>query len=190
MAYQTYTTEAIVCGSKPHNTSDRSFLLFTRDAGMVYATARSVREERSRQRYALQDFALIRVSLVRGKSGWRIGSVENETNAFSAARSRAARTGVLRVIKLLRQFVRGEDVQPGLYEDARHALVEICRTSETDAARISDIFTLRLLHKLGYIAVEDSFNDFVTSSDWTAGGATLPKQAEQAIERALAASHL
>ena len=38
---------------------------------MVLAAARSVREEKSRQRYALQEFALVRVSLIKGKSGWR-----------------------------------------------------------------------------------------------------------------------
>lgn len=56
MAYETYTTEALVCGTFNRNTADRSYLLFTREAGMLYADARSVREERSRQRYALRTF--------------------------------------------------------------------------------------------------------------------------------------
>ncbi|MEX2341217.1 MAG: recombination protein O N-terminal domain-containing protein, partial [Candidatus Paceibacterota bacterium] len=83
MSYKTYTTEAIVCGSRVNNTSDKSFLLFTKDAGMLWAAAKSVREERSRQRFALQDFSLIRASLIKGKSGWRIGSVESDRNYFT-----------------------------------------------------------------------------------------------------------
>jgi len=89
MSYATYTTEALVCGSRNNNTSDRAYLLFTEEVGMIWASARSVREERSKQRYALQDFSLIRVSLVKGKSGWRIGSVEATCNPFMEARSRS-----------------------------------------------------------------------------------------------------
>ena len=72
MSYQTYITDAVVVGSYASNTADKSYLLFTKRAGMLYATARSVREERSKQRYALQDFSHITVTLVKGKGGWCI----------------------------------------------------------------------------------------------------------------------
>ena len=56
MAYVTYTTLALVCGTFDQKTSDRSYMLFTREAGMLFASARSVREERSKQRYASTRF--------------------------------------------------------------------------------------------------------------------------------------
>lgn len=190
MAYVTYTTKAFVCGSSAHNTSDKSFLLFTEDAGMLYASARSVREERSRQRYALQDFSLIRASLVRGKSGWRIGSVENEMNIFTMAQSREVRGCAVRITKLLRQFVQGEDPQPALFADIEQALQSLSAEPALHARQISDVFTLRLLHKLGYIAVHESFSSFIHEEDWFLSASALPKSAEYAIERALEASHL
>jgi len=85
------------------NTSDKSFLLFTRDNGMLFATAKSVREEVSKQRQALQDFSRIRVSLVKGKTGWRIGSVESLRNDFSAAYDRETRGSVVSLYRLLRR---------------------------------------------------------------------------------------
>ena len=88
MAYQTYITEAIVCGSYDSNTSDRSFLLFAREAGMIYAHAKSVREERSKQRYALQVCSHVRVTLIRGKSGWKIAGVEPQQNLYALATTR------------------------------------------------------------------------------------------------------
>lgn len=190
MAYQTYITEALVCGSKTSNTSDKSFLLFTRDGGMLYAAARSVREERSKQRYALQDFSLVRVSLVRGKSGWRVGSVENEFNAFlRSGVARPARASLLRIVKLLRQFVHGEEAHPELFDDVR-AAVRALAAGTGDAANIGEIFTLRLLHKLGYIATDPLFASFLTEEAWTGHTDELPGAATRAIERALTVSHL
>lgn len=83
MAYVTYTTDAIVCGTYDRNTADRSYRLFTRELGMLYADARSVRLEKSKQRQALQDFSLIKVSLVKGKAGWKIGSVSEVQNYYT-----------------------------------------------------------------------------------------------------------
>lgn len=191
MAYQTYITEALVCGGTAHNTSDKSFLLFTRDAGMLYASARSVREERSKQRFALQEFSYIRASLVRGKAGWRIGSVENEWNTFSVATTRAQRAAVLRVIKLLRQFMHGEESHPGVYEDTRTALTQITNPeSPATPGNVAQIFALRLLYALGYIALDDTFRTLVTGNDWATYTGDFPAQANRAIEQAQRVSHL
>ncbi|PJC56170.1 hypothetical protein CO026_01815 [Candidatus Kaiserbacteria bacterium CG_4_9_14_0_2_um_filter_41_32] len=152
MSYQTYTTEAMVCGSYANNTADKSFLLFTKRAGMIYATARSVREERSRQRYALQDFSLVSVSLVHGKSGWRIGSVEARGNIFSIATTRSERGSVVRLVKILRRFVQGEEPHPELYEEFLHSLDYLSIIPDTERPALEKLLMVRLLYLLGYIA--------------------------------------
>ena len=126
---------------------------------------------------------------MRGKSGWRIGSVENETNVFSTARSRAARAGILRMVKLLRQFVHGEEPHPVLYADVRDAL----RAAGGNGAypeHLVDRFTLRMLHKLGYVAEDPSFAPIVRAATWIEGDEEFPPAAYRAIENALSASHL
>jgi len=189
MAYATYTTEALVCGSRPSYTSDKSFLLLTEAAGMLWAAARSVREEKSKQRYALQDFSLIRVSLVKGKSGWRIGSVESEYNAFSGAASREARGALTRVVKLLRQFMQGEEPQPEIFSDVKLAL-ETIRNLEGDRCfEVLDIFSLRLLNKLGYIAKDKSYEEHLDRDHWETMP-RLPETAYKAITNAQNVSHL
>lgn len=154
---------------------------------MVYATARSVREERSKQRYALQNFSFVRVSLVRGKSGWRIGSVENECNVFARAKTREARADVLAATKLLRQFVQGEEPHRALFADVRRALAHL---AEGDAPHVYDAFALRLLHKLGYVPSHRSFEHLITRDDWLDARTPLPPEAEDAVAAALQASHL
>lgn len=190
MSYTTYTTEAIVCGSKDSHTSDRSFLLFTHDGGMLWATARSVREEKSKQRYALQDFSIIRVSLVKGKSGWRIGSVEAISNPFMEAGTRAARAGVSAVVKQLRRFLHGEESSQTIFKDTVLALSCLTQAEAEDIVDLQNQFTLRLLNTLGYIAPHPVYQEILEAPDPWSVPYEIPPQAHKAIERALQASHL
>lgn len=190
MSYQTYTTEAIVCGSNDSYTSDRSYLLFTREAGMLWANAKSVREERSKQRYALQDFSVIRVSLVKGKSGWRVGSVEAISNPFMEAKLRSARAGVSATIKLLRRFLHGEEPHISIYDDAVIALACMTTADESDLQDLQDQFMLRMLHGLGYIAPHATYNALLQAVDPWSVPQKLSPHATAAIQKALTASHL
>ena len=151
MTYATYHTEALVCGSYLNNTADKSFLLFTKRAGMLYASARSVREERSKQRYALQDFSLITVTLIKGKTGWRIGSVDTEGNIFGDALSRQARGSVVRILKLLRRFVAGEEPHPELYDELIYGLRYVASDIASHRVLAEEIIEARILAILGYI---------------------------------------
>ena len=169
MAYTTYTTAALVCGSVDNNSADRAYLLFTEEFGMVWATARSVREERSRQRYALQDFSLIRVSLVKGKGGWRIGSVEAYGNEFLATTVRSERAGLLGLVKMLRRYVHGEERLSRIWADSL-AYIEILR-SDSDARSFSilqRVYTVRLLYVLGYIPDDATIADSIRAESLSA----------------------
>ncbi|MEZ4200557.1 MAG: DNA repair protein RecO C-terminal domain-containing protein [Candidatus Paceibacterota bacterium] len=189
MAYATYTTEAIVCGHKDSYTSDRSFLLFTLDAGMVWASARSVREERSKQRYALQDFSWVRVSLVKGKAGWKIGSVSALRNFYAEAKERELRGQVTRILRLVRQFVHGESPHPHVFTDTREVLSALVEESVT-SAELLEVYTLRLLHQLGYIAPHNTYDTLLTDAHWTMNPTPIPSAAKKAIEHAFSVSHL
>lgn len=153
MSYLTYTTDALVCGAYNQNTADRTFRLFTKEAGMLYATAKSVREERSRQRYALQEFSQIRVSLVKGKNTWKIGSVEAYLNDYTRATSREARGSVAIVYRTLRRFIHGEEASAELFDFCQDILALLV----TDISRRS-LFELCaqvwILQKLGYLSRE------------------------------------
>lgn len=153
MAYATYTTEAIVCGTNDRNTVDRSFLLFTREGGMLYAQARGVRRETSKQRSALQDFTRVRVSLIRGQSGWRVGSIEALENYYARAVDRAARGSVVAFMKLIRRFTRGEEASPIVYDYVVEALGCISGVV-AERATFDALVQVRFLGHLGYVALE------------------------------------
>ncbi len=151
MAYATYTTQALVCGTFDRNTADRSYRLFTRELGMVWADARSVRLEKSKQRSALTDFSVVRISLVRGKAGWKIGSVIAQQNFYHQAVGQAARGHVRDLVRVVRRFVQGEEPAPELYDFVSESLEELAQVSEA-AAFVYDVIFLRVLLTLGYVS--------------------------------------
>jgi recombinational DNA repair protein (RecF pathway) len=190
MSYQTYTTEALVCGSHHSQTSDRSYLLFTASAGMLWASAKSVREEKSKQRYALQDFSLLRVSLVKGKSGWRIGSAEAIGNAFLAAEKREERAFVKNIVSLLRRYIHGQESLPQVFADVRCVFIEQA-VPKDDVLQL--VFTIRLLHALGYISETPAVTALLAPTLPEAYRAYTPEQTaalELLIQHAHHISHL
>lgn len=190
MAYhQVYITDALVCAAKDSNTSDRSYLLFTKEAGMLWASARSVREERSKHRYALQEFSLIRVSLVRGKSGWRITGSESISNFYYLASSREARTLIRNIVRLLRRFLHGESTVPRVFDD----VLEVLPLAEAKADVLETVFTLRMLHELGYVA-PDAFASVIEAETlalaYERAGEDVARRSEKIVAEALSVSHL
>lgn len=192
MAYQTYITEAIVCGTFNRNTADRSYLLFTKEAGMLFAEARSVREERSRQRFALQDFSLVRVSLIKGKATWKIGSIESQINYFSVANSKEARGSVVSTLKFLRRFFSGQEPAPELFEMVIASL-EVLSQEVTQRSFLEAVLHVRILLELGYVdrgvvppALIEGVLDTV-SAQYTD---ELEQQLQTLLEKAIATSHL
>jgi recombinational DNA repair protein (RecF pathway) len=157
VAYQTYTTDALVIGGFDQLTADRNIMLLTRDAGLVFGRAMSVRKEQSKLRYGLQDFSLSRVSLVRGKSGWRITGAEESTNLYFINHDRAVRGALLRIVKLVRRFVRGEEAHPVFYDALVDGLLTLTSLPKERVTFLEQVLTLRLLAILGYVAPHESY---------------------------------
>jgi len=193
MAYATYTTNALVCGTFDRNTADRSYLLFTREAGMLYADARSAREERSRQRYSLQDFTLVRVSLVKGKGGWKVGSIQALQNFYHEAVDQAARGSVVSVFRLLRRFFKGEEPAPELFDYIVQA-VEKLAIEQPERTFLQMLIQVHILAELGYVdnqllppALQ---NRTLASLDTTNYSEIDERTIEQLYTQAVSASHL
>jgi recombinational DNA repair protein (RecF pathway) len=173
MAYQTYITEALVCGSRDSNTADRSFLVFTRDAGMVYVHAKSIREERSKHRYALQDFSHVRITLVRGKSGWKVIGTEPIQNFYAQAGVREERAFLKNVVSLLRRVMQGETPHESIFDDVLKAFKEL---SSFELRKLETALSFRILHVLGYVAPSDEHVAFL-------GGVLTPELVEHVSEK-------
>ncbi len=84
-----YHTEGIILGSKNFGEAGRYYFIFTRELGMIYASAQGVRKMSSKLRFVLQDFAYLKIDLIQGKDFWRITSV-SKTNLLENITKRAS----------------------------------------------------------------------------------------------------
>lgn len=149
--YQKYNTEALVLGSRESGESDKTIALFTKDFGLVWARGSAVRSERSKMRYALQNYSYSYISLIRGKKGWRVAGASAARLAVGDTRGIAA---FCRIAELVLRLVHGEERNAYLFAalfEAHGALMQ----QKTDAfGTIEIVCVARMLYSLGYISDE------------------------------------
>lgn len=146
-----YHTEAIILGSRNFGEAGKHFYLFTRELGMVYASAQGVRKMSSKLRFILQDFAYVKIDLVRGKDFWRITSA-SKTNELENISINSLKLEVLaKVSKLLRRLLAGEEANTELFEDLVKGLKILESSKDEEIRNVEVILVLRTLHRLGYI---------------------------------------
>lgn len=150
--YQKYHTGALVLGSREIGEADKMLALYTRDFGLVRARGRGIRSMKSKMRYALQNYSLANVSLVKGKQGWRLAGATALGN--SQVRDIKGIMAFARIATLITRFVAGEEAHKDLFAilcEARSALSqEHCEAWAT----IELVCVARVLYALGYISNE------------------------------------
>ena len=122
--YHLYHTEGFVLRGSEKGEANKSFLLLTRELGLISATAQSVREERSKLRYGLSDFSLAELSLVRGKDSWRITGATLVEDVYGALRASPHAAALFaRIFRLLRRLVAGEEKNEQLFCAVKEAFL-------------------------------------------------------------------
>ncbi len=189
--YQKYQTEVLVLGSGERGEADRLFVLFTKDFGLVRARASSVRSEKSRMRYAMQNYARANAALVKGKRGWRVAGASALKGGKGDPRGVAA---FARIGQLTIRLVHGEEKNDYLFAalaEAHEALmVETCEAYGT----IEIVCVARILYALGYISNEALSTALFTHTAYTGESLveaeTLKDKLLSSINKAIAQTHL
>ena len=165
LSYHLYHTPALVLGSEPFGEGSKRFTLFTRELGAVVASARSVREERSKLRYGLQELSLSEVTLVRGREQWRVTNAALSENLFGALRgNRAALEVCVRISRLLRRLLAGEEKHEALFDTVIAGFRFLETLPDANLHRGSEIvLVLRILFLLGYLAPRCEFDALLSS---------------------------
>ena len=162
--YAIYETQAFVLESSGRREADKIFSLYTEDFGLIRASAIAVRKMQSKLRPHLVNFSLAHVSLVRGRDHWRIVSAkrEKELPNFKTSCGKA----FIRALSLVTRLVRGERVDPKLFEILRSAY-DILFENNPDALSFEIGLVLKILHELGYVDPQAPFDEFIKSSDFS-----------------------
>jgi DNA repair protein RecO len=151
-------------GSKNFRESDKYYYIFTRDLGLVYASASGVRKMSSKLRFILQDFSYVKVDLVQGKNIFRVTSASKK-NLLENIIKRPLTFKILHnIARLLRRLLAGVEPNEALFVDLLHSLsvLEKIDTKE-DLHNIEAIIVLRILNNLGYIGDNENLKELVKS---------------------------
>jgi DNA repair protein RecO len=166
-----YHTEGIILGSKNYGETGKYYSIFTRDLGMIYASAQGVRKIASKLRFILQDFSYIKVDLVQGKDFWRVTSA-SKTNMLGGLTKNPGTFGVVfNVAKLLKRLLAGVEPNQALFSDLINGLAvlekigtkELALTQGGDLRNIEVIIVLRILNNLGYIGDNEVLQNLIKS---------------------------
>jgi len=154
-----HTTEAFILGSLPEGESNKVYKLFTKNLGYVFAHGQGVREMRNRNRFALRTGVRSEVTLVRGRSTWRITGAQHvatNTERESSEDGPKRKVYVKKLHHLTASLLPQETPLTDVYDlliEAEHAF----STYEVETLRdIEALCALRLLHYLGYVGHEQS----------------------------------
>lgn len=195
MSHHIYHTRGLILGSIPIGESNRFYKIFTEELGLVWASAQAVRMEKSKLRYALQNFSWITLDLVKGREVWRITSA-SEAIAHPILRNEIERFKIFaRICALVSRMVHGERQEKEIFEDLLNFanFLESTTLSDPLIPSLETLASARILARLGYL--DDTLNvQFTRVRDWSVG--ILEKFEEDRelvaskINEALNASHL
>lgn len=169
-------TNAFVLESRPKGEGNKLVKLYTKELGLLMGTAQSVREIRSKVRYAVQDYSLARVDLVRGKEFWRITSATPIASSFGLSAKNLKLLG--RVFSLVEKLCAGEETNEVLFDDLEsfyNSLSSISGDNERDQLELITI--LRVLYHLGYLGHDE------TTSGLLSGGLSISLWNDEVFER-------
>jgi len=158
-----YHTEGLILGSKNYGESGKYYALFTRDLGMIYASASGVRKMASKLRFILQDFAYVKVDLVQGKDFWRITSASKTNKLEELSKDKSTLQVFSNIANLLKRLLAGVEPNEILFTDLIKGLSVLEKVGINNLQNIEAIIVLRILNNLGYIGGSETLNNLIKS---------------------------
>lgn len=197
MSHTLYSTECIVLGSLNSGEANKYISLFTKEIGLVKAVAKSVREEKSKLRYSLQNLSFTNATLVRGREVWRITGAEEQYSLHQELKDDEDKLFVItQILNLLNRLVHGEEKNEYLFNTLSDGL-EYLRDNNIDKETLKNFehfVVLRILYSLGYIAKKDKLDEVLQKTfvdrDILEKVQKERKNIVSAINRALKEAHL
>lgn len=155
MAHQIYLTEGMILKKKDFGEADRLFWIYTEKFGMIMASAKGVRLEKSKLRNNLSVFSYGEFAVISSKDFWRIVDAR-EISPFKLS----SQTKVFaKIATLAIRMIKGEDRSDNTWRELKN--IFLAKESDKDFEIKS---VARLLKSLGYIdKIAENKNDLLSS---------------------------
>ncbi len=171
-------TEGIILGSRNFGETGKYYSIFTRDLGLVYASAQGVRKMSSKLRFVLSDYSHIKVDLVKGKDLWRVTSASKTGSLEDISKDKENFVVFVSILNLLKRLLAGQEANETLFTDLVKGFNFLEKVGQKEPARnafsiadaggdnlrnIEIIIVLRMLNNLGYIGAGETSENIIKS---------------------------
>lgn len=197
MSYHVYTTLGYILRGEPTDDADKYYYIFTKELGLVIASAKSVRKNESKLRPSLDDSSLSELSFVRGKQRWKIISAREVAHIYRTfSHDHRKRDIAMCVLDLLKKLLQGEEKNEALFQIVYDAFLflESSKMSREELVSFEHIVTLRILTNLGYVKGNDAYSSFIETNVWSSAmlhdGIAFAQQMTKDINASIEASQL
>lgn len=189
-----YHTEGLILGSKNFGEAGKYYYIFTRDLGMIMASAQGIRKLSSKLRFVLQDYSYVKVDLVKGKELWRITSASKTNLLESLSKNSDTLSIFSNLSRMIRRLLAGEEANEILFVDLMQGLKILETAKEKEELKnIEAVIVLRILHNLGYIGKSKAIESVLNSPleiEIISSISTQRRNILYEINRALKETHL
>ncbi|MSU45278.1 MAG: hypothetical protein EXS47_01460 [Candidatus Zambryskibacteria bacterium] len=194
MSYHIYTTEGIILKRTTYGEANVLLYVLTHDLGLILATARSARLAVSKLRPALQEYAHVSVSCIKGKGGWKITNVVEKGN-FYFENPQFTHKVMYQIVTVLVKMISGEVPNKEIFQTIKSGFEFLRNISEKDVAEFEILAVLRVLHELGYVVKNSDTKLFLEDGEsWDDSILGKVKENKRSIvaviNKALKESHL
>ena len=196
MSHHIYQTEGLILGGFNIGGSNRFLHIFTKNLGLISASAQGVRELKSKLRYSLQDFSYANLDIVRGKQVWRVINAGEICTLRFLMDNMEKQKVFTNIVSLIKRLFTGEEQQEILFDDVVSGFVFLKNEefSKEDLRHFEIIMVLKILDHLGYWGRKEEFGKFLHKRVWDKKFlnemSSLKPQALKDINRALKETHL
>jgi len=195
--YHVHKTLGFVLFESPIKEANSFVIVFTRELGLIKATAQGAQKISSKLRYGLQKFSLSQLSFIYGKHSWKITNVVPQENIFYRLRENKEKMTIVgNVGALLQRLVTGEEKNEELFDLVMNAFSFLEASIETkdELMHFEFLFVLRILYHLGYVSGSGGLELLAHGNEWTVENVTAlshhKKEAVSVINRAIVESQL
>lgn len=192
--YEIHQSLAIILDYRDVGEKNRLFWFFTREFGLIVATAQSVRATTSKLNPYLQQYQIPVIEFVRGKESWRITNVLSVSHSIFFESSIRGKIVIAEICDLLKRLFVGEEAHEKLFDDIVEGFEKISKTfDETSIDAFRVLLMVKMLYHLGYWEQYKEVYDFHTASfshQILEKVIHKKKELEERIKQSLYESHL
>lgn len=186
--HEVVTTRGIVLGKRTVGEANTLVSILTEDLGVIRASARSARLEKSKLRYGLESLTFGRFSLVRGKYDWKMTGVQELARPFMngtlSQRKTAGKIG-----RLLLRLIQGEEPIKKLFTVVFDGLTYIAKEQdEHTLPYVEAVLVLRILAELGYVEERKGLSVFLETHEFSESVTEQAKNSRSVLIRTINAS--